>query len=276
MTGNLTNNIASTILVEDGVPGNTAKLLQQGNRDCSATPAGTTVAVYPIDTTTGNAPVAPIFENVTQAGVTSLTTSSAGPEPPAGFSLGEPPTYDELTTTALFTGPITVCIDYSGISFSDESQLRLFHFEDGVWVDRTVSLDTTTNIICASVASLSPFAIFEPARVVSIDIKPGSFPNSINPRSKGVIPVAILTTDDFDATAVDPLSIEFGPSGAMEAHGRGHLRDVDGDGDLDLVLHFNTQDTGIVCGDISASFTGKTFSGQAIKGSDSIETVGCK
>ena len=39
---------------------------------------------------------------------------------------------------------------------------------------------------------------------VPIDIKPGSYPNSINPNAGGVIPVAILTTDTFDASTVDP------------------------------------------------------------------------
>ena len=36
-----------------------------------------------------------------------------------------------------------------------------------------------------------------------IDIKPGSDPNSINPSSRQKISVAILTTEDFDALAVD-------------------------------------------------------------------------
>jgi hypothetical protein len=111
---------------------------------------------------------------------------------------------------------------------------------------------------------------------VAIDIKPGSFPNSINPRSKGVIPAAILTTDTFDATTVDPTTVRFGPTGTEAASVQSALEDVDGDGDTDMILHFKTQDTGIVCGDTSASLTGETFGGQAIEGSDSIKTVGCK
>ncbi len=113
---------------------------------------------------------------------------------------------------------------------------------------------------------------------VEIAIHPGSFPNanSINPKSKGVIPVAILSTNTFDATTVDPASVKFGPAGAGETHGRGHNEDVNRDGKTDLVLHFHTQDTGIVCGITSVSLTGITFSGQAIKGSASIRTVGCR
>ncbi len=110
---------------------------------------------------------------------------------------------------------------------------------------------------------------------VDIDIKPGSYPNSINPKSQGVIPVAILTTASFDATTVDPASVRFGPGGAAEAHGTGHIEDVDGDGDNDMVLHFRTQATGIECGATSASLTGQTLGGQPIEGIDSVRTVGC-
>jgi len=39
--------------------------------------------------------------------------------------------------------------------------LAIFHYENGAWVDRTVSASPANNIICASVTSLSPFAIFE-------------------------------------------------------------------------------------------------------------------
>jgi hypothetical protein len=111
---------------------------------------------------------------------------------------------------------------------------------------------------------------------VKIDIRPGSFPNTINPKSNGVIPVAILTTESFDASTVDPLSVRFGPKGAKEAHQKGHLEDVNHDGEPDLVLHFRTQNTGIKCGDTSASLTGATLDGDPIQGTDSIMTVACK
>jgi len=65
-------------------------------------------------------------------------------------------------------------------------------------------------------------------------------------------------------------------SAPTEAHSKGHIEDVNGDGRLDLMLHFRTQDTGIQCGDTSASLTGETFDGAPIQASDSIITVGCR
>ncbi len=108
---------------------------------------------------------------------------------------------------------------------------------------------------------------------VEIDIKPGSDENPVNLKSMGVITVAILTTDDFDATTVDPMTVEFGPGGAAECHERGHIEDVDEDGDLDMVMHFRTQETGIEWDDTEAYLTGYTMEGMAIEGTDVIMIV---
>ena len=115
-----------------------------------------------------------------------------------------------------------------------------------------------------------------PITSVEIDIKPGSYPNSINPKSKGKIPVAILTTDTFDAGTVDPDSVYFGETGTEAEAVHSALEDVDNDGDLDMILHFKNQETGIVCGVTIGYLTGETLDGLVIEGSDSIRTVPCK
>ena len=40
-----------------------------------------------------------------------------------------------------------------------------------------------------------------------LDIKPQACPNPLNVNSQGVLPVAILGTEDFDVTQVDPASV---------------------------------------------------------------------
>ena len=72
---------------------------------------------------------------------------------------------------------------------------------------------------------------------VAFVVKPGDVPATIHPRSKGVFPVAILTTrtdqgdeQDFDAGEVDPWSLRCGPGEASIVHATGHFEDVDGDG----------------------------------------------
>jgi len=141
-----------------------------------------------------------------------------------------------------------------------------------------ISIGTTEFRLDFDLADWQPgsfvsWAVFSLA--VDIDVKPGSYPNSINPKSKGKIPVAIFTTDTFIASQVDWATVLFGPAEATESHGRAHVEDVDGDGDIDLLLHFNTQETGIACDDTEATLTGETFGGEPIFGTDSIVTVNC-
>ena len=71
-------------------------------------------------------------------------------------------------------------------------------------------------------------------------------------------------------------TLAFGRGAAPIAHLNGHLQDVDLDGIMDLVTHYLTLDTGIACGDESATLTGETLGGEPIEGTDSIQTVGCR
>jgi hypothetical protein len=114
---------------------------------------------------------------------------------------------------------------------------------------------------------------------VEIDIKPGGTPNSINCNNPtGVIPVAILSTDSFDATTVDHTTVTF--EGASETHvdkgtglPRRHEEDVNGDGRTDLVFHFRLGDADLGCGSTEARLEGETFDGQRIFGVDSVRMI---
>jgi len=131
------------------------------------------------------------------------------------------------------------------------------HFESGDY-ELTVSVTSAE----------SPFII------VGTDIKPGSDPNSINPSLEGVLAVAILGSDRFDAGDVDVATLSFGPSGASFDHSHGpHFEDVNGDGYMDLISHYSIAATGISFGDMSACVTGETVDGMRFEGCDSVRTV---
>jgi probable HAF family extracellular repeat protein len=113
------------------------------------------------------------------------------------------------------------------------------------------------------------------SRLVSIDIRPGSDSNKLDPDSKKEMNVAILSVDGFDALTVKPTTVRFGAIGNGAAPVRAGRRDVDGNGKTDLLLRFEIQDTEIECGDNSAVLTGQTSNGESILGSGSINTVRC-
>ena len=97
-----------------------------------------------------------------------------------------------------------------------------------------------------------------PVISVYVDIKPGSWPNPLNLKSRGVLPVAVCGTEEFDVTTIDPTTIRLTIEGVEEGvmplrwsyedvatpyigePGDGHA--LAGDGYLDLTLKFATQD----------------------------------
>jgi hypothetical protein len=140
-----------------------------------------------------------MFNDVTQPGTTTLTISTTGPPPPAGFKLGDSPMYYDLSTTAIFA-EVTVCIDYSDVSYEGSGdQLVLAHFEPPSWVDRTVSRDPDNEVICARVTSLSPFAIFEPDSVADTTPPTLAVPDSLSVDATSPSGAAVT----FDASATD-------------------------------------------------------------------------
>jgi len=199
-----------------------------------------------------------------------------------------PPTVDAGPDQTVYSGDT---VSFSG-SFTDPGTLDThtieWEFGDGtpkatntltpthvylVAQDYTVTLTVTDDDGGVGVDSLTITVKRIP---VPIDIKPGSDPNSINPGDKGLIPVAILNDASWtpyyiDPTLVDPSSAVFGPNEASPV--RWHYEDVDKDGDIDLILFFNTQETGIKIGDTSATLNANLTDGRQITGVDDIWTA---
>jgi hypothetical protein len=120
--------------------------------------------------------------------------------------------------------------------------------------------------------------------MVGIDIIPGKFPNVIIPERQGRIPVAILSTEDFDAPGqVDVSSLTFGRTGDEDSLFR-HPRkgpivvftDVNNDMLPDLVTWFETRLTGFQPGDEFGTLKGRTVTEQSFEGRDSIQTSGSR
>jgi len=75
---------------------------------------------------------------------------------------------------------------------------------------------------------------------VDIDIKPGSDPSSVNCKNlKGNVPVAVFGSADFDATTIDPNSLELNGVAVTEVHKTIQIEDVNNDGTPDAVLHLD-------------------------------------
>ena len=91
---------------------------------------------------------------------------------------------------------------------------------------------------------------------------------------QGVIPVAILGSEDYDPThpitGIDPLTVDF--MGAFVFQGS-NIGDVNFDGHDDLLLRFLARETYAACGDSLATWTGFTHDGRPAGGSDSIRVI---
>jgi hypothetical protein len=88
-----------------------------------------------------------------------------------------------------------------------------------------------------------------------------------------LLPVAILSTAQFDAGTVDPSSVRVGPTGTEAAPVRSmNDDDANRDGRPDLLLLLRMEDMNVECGEKLIRLTGQTKTGTAIQGSEAVTT----
>ncbi len=160
------------------------------------------------------------------------------------------------------------------------------------YIDSTVAdLSATTTAPPAFFRSGS--VVPQPVVNVAIDIRPGSCPNPFNAKSKGLIPVAIVGSADFDVTQVDLASL--GLEGVPIVEGHIEFEDVtepgdnadcdtcfeaprkySGDGFLDLIVKFDAQELAAAIGDrdrdecVVLTLIGNMLNGTSVAGSDRV------
>ncbi|MGD8727998.1 MAG: hypothetical protein PVH40_10155 [Gemmatimonadales bacterium] len=119
--------------------------------------------------------------------------------------------------------------------------------------------------------------IGEAGSAITIDVKPGSADNTVNLGSQGGLPVAVLSTADFDAATIDPATVTLAIAGVRVVGNAGNLlatlEDVNSDGLLDLLVHIDTQGLELESGDAVAVLRASTYGGDAIEGTDTVRIV---
>lgn len=110
---------------------------------------------------------------------------------------------------------------------------------------------------------------------VAIDIKPGSYPNSINLNSGGVVPVAIFGSADFSVSEIDPGTVSLAGASVLGQRNvlLSHLEDVDGDAYLDLVVQIDSTKLNLSENDTEATLTGQLINGKTFKGTDTVKVI---
>jgi len=118
-----------------------------------------------------------------------------------------------------------------------------------------------------------------PTITISVDIKPGSDPNSINLCSNGTVPVAIFGSNTFNVTDVNTDKLRFAEAsvkvvGKKDTNTLCSYEDINSDFLDDLICHYVTTDIAGIDGEsTTATVNGELFDGTPIQGTDSINIV---
>ena len=156
---------------------------------------------------------------------------------------------------------------------------------DSSMVSLTFTFESTANdeVIGIDSVRITGNLLSEP---VEIDIKPGSCPNPLNTKSKGVFPVAILGTatfnvDDIDVSSirlegVEPIRYSYEDVATPFIGELGDCHDLGADEYIDMTLKFDTQAIVDAIGEVDdgdeiiLTLNGNLNDGTDFEGSDSV------
>jgi len=139
--------------------GPTTALASSPGSDGDNTARGAKVVVSPVDNGGNAGSVSVTFASVSGAGETAVSISDSGPGAPDGFALAGTPAYYQLSTTAAYSGPVSVCLPYDTTAYPDPRPVQLFHWNGVGWDDITSAADAANATICGDSDSLALFIV---------------------------------------------------------------------------------------------------------------------
>ena len=220
-----------------------------------------------------------ISSEINPAGDRAFVRSNSGAVDAYGFDS----TTAALSAVPLFTIPIANTDTFFGID-----QIALHPSGEKLYVSQPNALkvyDASTGALLTSITHpdiITPTGVCLPkggpvVQTVAIDIKPDSSQNTINLGSAGVVPVAILSSAEFDATSIDPETITLAGAPVQKVGKNNkplcHAADVNLDGRLDLFCQVVTAQLNLQAEDTTAVLEGQTFDGTPVRGEDTIRIV---
>ena len=184
--------------------------------------------------------------------------------------------------SGLFDASVMSLPMFSGGGDFNNAEYEYYSFNVSAFAGQTVRLEFQTLVTYYFLyTDLDDIELVQLTYPAQLDVKPGDG-TKIQLKSKGQLPVALLSDDDFDATTIDlstgTLGDDLGADTPISLKGDGtyqaSFEDVNGDGKLDLVMHFDTQAL-IANGDLSATtvvlkFNGYTSAGLHVIGQDAV------
>jgi len=212
--------------------------------------------------------------------------------------------YDGSSVTVTLSEPTDVIYVQSSGSDDDDGYAD-YYVDDvlvtsvqtymrGVWYLEIRGLEETAHTVKVvargGVVNLDYFGFGDMPTPVDFDIKPGSCPNPLNVNSQGVLPVAILGTEDFDVHSIDRASVRLigvapirsnfeDVAAPVNAQNQCDCTTAGPDGFMDLTLKFDTQEIVNAIGDCSDSeilkliIKGTLTNGKKFEGSDCIRII---